>query len=38
MSEKFERWEIWAMFISAGPPLLLAEPMRGTDFTTSLTL
>ncbi len=25
MSERFGRWEIWAMFISAGPPLLLAE-------------
>ena len=25
MSERFERWEIWAMFISADPPLLLAE-------------
>ncbi len=22
MSETFERWEIWAMFIFAGPPLL----------------
>ena len=25
MSERFERWEIWAMFISVGPPLLQAE-------------
>ncbi len=38
MSEKFERREIWAMFISAGPPLLRAEPMRRTDFPASLKI
>ena len=36
MTEKFERSEIWAMFISAGAPLLRAEPMRRKDFTASL--
>ncbi len=37
MSEKFERCEIWAKFISAcGPPFLRTEPTRKTDFTSSL--
>ena len=35
MSEKFERCEMWAVFISVGPPLLRAEPMRVADFTSS---
>ena len=38
MSEQFERCKIWAMFISAGPPLLSAELMRTTSFTPSLII